>query len=147
MARRSRSGALSAEEIEQKGAKQVLAGVGGILVPGGFGGRGVEGKILAVKHARENNIPYFGICYGMHMAVIEFARNVLDLEGADTTENCPDTKHPVIHLMEEQKRVMNLGGTMRLGAFPCRSAQRIARPQGLRERADQRTPPPPLRIQ
>ncbi|MGA2506740.1 MAG: CTP synthase [Chitinispirillaceae bacterium] len=110
---------IAAEEIEQKGAKQVLAGVGGILVPGGFGVRGVEGKILAVKHARENNIPYFGICYGMHMAVIEFARNVLNLEGADTTENCPDTKYPVIHLMEEQKRVMNLGGTMRLGAFPA----------------------------
>ena len=110
---------VAAEDIEQKGAKEVLAGVGGILVPGGFGGRGVEGKILAVKHAREHNIPYFGICYGMHMAVIEFARNVLHLEGADTTENNGTTKHPVIHLMEEQKRVMNLGGTMRLGAFPC----------------------------
>jgi CTP synthase len=110
---------VAAEDIEQKGAKAVLAGMGGILVPGGFGGRGVEGKILAVKYARENNIPYFGICYGMHMAVIEFARNVLGLAGADTTENAPESKHPVIHLMEEQKRIMNLGGTMRLGAFPC----------------------------
>jgi len=110
---------VSAEEIEQKGAKQVLQAVGGILVPGGFGGRGVEGKILAVKHARENNIPYLGLCYGMHMAVIEFGRNVLGLEGADTTENNSSTPHPVIHLMEEQKRIMNLGGTMRLGAFPC----------------------------
>jgi CTP synthase len=107
------------EDIEQQGAGRVLAGAGGILVPGGFGARGVEGKILAVRHARENNIPYFGICYGMHMAVIEFARNVLGLEGADTTENCQGTKHPVIHLMEEQKRIMNLGGTMRLGAFPA----------------------------
>jgi CTP synthase len=107
------------EDIEQKGAAEVLAGVQGILVPGGFGARGVEGKILAVKHARENNIPYFGICYGMHMAVIEFARNALHLDGADTTENSKDTPHPVIHLMEEQKKVMNLGGTMRLGAFPA----------------------------
>jgi CTP synthase len=110
---------VSSEDIEQMGAKSVLAGVGGILVPGGFGSRGVEGKILAVKYARENNVPYFGICYGMHMAVIEFARNVLKLENADTTENVPETKNPVIHLMEEQKRIMNLGGTMRLGAFPC----------------------------
>lgn len=110
---------VSAEEIEQQGAKTILAGMDGILVPGGFGARGVEGKILAVKYARENKVPYFGICYGMHMAVIEFARNVLHLEDADTNENNPDTKNPVIHLMEEQKRIMNLGGTMRLGAFPC----------------------------
>jgi CTP synthase len=110
---------VSSEDIEQKGAKAVLAGISGILVPGGFGSRGVEGKILAVKYARENNVPYFGICYGMHMAVIEFARNVLKLENADTTENAPESKNPVIHLMEEQKRIMNLGGTMRLGAFPC----------------------------
>jgi CTP synthase len=88
-------------------------------VPGGFGARGVEGKIKAVTYAREKKIPYFGICYGMHMAVIEFARNVLKLKDADTTENIQDTKNPVIHLMEEQKRIMNLGGTMRLGAFPC----------------------------
>ncbi len=110
---------VSAEDIEKKGAKSVLAGVGGILVPGGFGGRGVEGKILAVQYSRENNVPYFGICYGMHMAVIEFARNVLGLADADTNENNQTTKNPVIHLMEEQKRIMNLGGTMRLGAFPC----------------------------
>lgn len=110
---------ISAEDIEKNGAEAVLKGLGGILVPGGFGARGVEGKIMAVTYARENNIPYFGICYGMHMAVIEFARNVLKIKDADTTENTPDTPHPVIHLMEEQKRIMNLGGTMRLGAFPC----------------------------
>jgi len=110
---------VSSEEIEAKGAKAILAGIGGILVPGGFGGRGVEGKILAVKYARENKIPFFGICYGMHMAVIEMARNVLKLPDADTTENNPNSKNPVIHLMDEQKKVMNLGGTMRLGAFPC----------------------------
>jgi CTP synthase len=110
---------ISAEDIEKNGAEHELKGLGGILVPGGFGARGVEGKILAVTYAREKKIPYFGICYGMHMAVIEFARNVLKLSGADTTENCPDSPHPVIHLMEEQKLVMNMGGTMRLGAFPC----------------------------
>jgi CTP synthase len=110
---------VSSEEIEVKGAKAILAGIGGILVPGGFGSRGVEGKILTVKYARENNIPYFGICYGMHMAVIEMARNVLKLPDADTTENNPNSKNPVIHLMNTQKKVMNLGGTMRLGAFPC----------------------------
>lgn len=110
---------VSAEDIEQHGAAKILGSAQGILVPGGFGGRGVEGKILAVQYARENNIPYFGICYGMHMAVIEFARNVLKLSTADTTENSSATPHPVIHLMEEQKLVMNLGGTMRLGAFPC----------------------------
>jgi CTP synthase len=111
---------VSAEDIEKRGAKEVLTGVDGILVPGGFGARGVEGKILAVTYARENKIPYFGICYGMHMMVIEFARNVLGLPDADTTENSQETKNPVIHLMEEQKtKIMNLGGTMRLGAFPC----------------------------
>jgi CTP synthase len=111
---------ISAEDIEKRGAKEVLEGVDGILVPGGFGARGVEGKIAAVTFARENKIPYFGICYGMHMLVIEFARNVLGLLDADTTENSQETKNPVIHLMEEQKtKIMNLGGTMRLGAFPC----------------------------
>jgi CTP synthase len=111
---------ISAEDIEKCGAKDILAGVDGILVPGGFGARGVEGKIAAITYARENKIPYFGICYGMHMAVIEFARSILCLPDADTTENSPETKNPVIHLMEEQKtKIMNLGGTMRLGAFPC----------------------------
>jgi CTP synthase len=110
---------ISSEDIEQKGAEEVLSGLGGILVPGGFGARGVEGKIAAVKYAREKRIPYFGICYGMHMAVIEFARNVLGIKDADTTENNPTTTNPVISLMEEQKKVMNLGGTMRLGAFLC----------------------------
>ena len=104
---------ISAEDIEKKGAQEILADVDGILVPGGFGARGVEGKILAVTYARENKIPYFGICYGMHMVVIEFARSVLGLVDADTTENSQDTKNPVIHLMEEQKtKIMNLGGTM-----------------------------------
>jgi CTP synthase len=110
---------ISAEDIEKSGAESILKGISGILVPGGFGARGVEGKIQAVTYARTHNIPYFGICYGMHMAVIEFARNVLELKDADTTENTIDTTNPVIHLMEEQKMVMNMGGTMRLGAYPC----------------------------
>jgi CTP synthase len=116
---RVRIKSISAEDIEKNGAEHELKGLGGILVPGGFGARGVEGKIKAVTYAREKKIPYFGICYGMHMAVIEFARNVLKLKGADTTENSSDSPHPVIHLMEEQKLIMNMGGTMRLGAFPC----------------------------
>ncbi len=110
---------VAAEDVESLGAAKVLAGMDGILVPGGFGSRGLEGKILAIKYAREKKVPYFGICLGMQTAVIEFARNVLKLGNADSHENNPDTPHPVIHLMEEQKRIMNLGGTMRLGAYPC----------------------------
>ncbi len=110
---------ISAEEIEKKGVSKVLKGINGILVPGGFGSRGLEGKIKAIKHAREKGIPFFGICLGMQTAVIEFARTVLGYKDANSTENKPDTKDPVIHLMKEQKEIMNLGGTMRLGAFPC----------------------------
>ncbi|MFP4163979.1 MAG: CTP synthase [Chitinispirillaceae bacterium] len=110
---------VSAEEIEENGPDKVLCGVSGILVPGGFGSRGLEGKVLAIKHAREKKVPFLGICLGMQMAVIEFARNVLGLDTADSTENNPNSPDPVIHLMEEQKKIMDLGGTMRLGAFPC----------------------------
>jgi len=110
---------VAAEEIEEKGASRVLRKADGILVPGGFGSRGFEGKVSAVHYAREKRIPYFGICLGMHMAVVEFARNVLKLKGADTVENNAETPFPVIHMMEEQKKIMNLGATMRLGAFPC----------------------------
>jgi CTP synthase len=88
-------------------------------VPGGFGSRGLEGKISAIKYAREKKIPFFGVCLGMQMAVIEFARNVLGLSEADSTEHCADTKDPVIHLMEQQKEIINKGATMRLGAYPC----------------------------
>ncbi len=91
----------------------------GILVPHGFGSRGVEGKIAAVKYAREERVPYFGICYGMQLAVVELARNVAELEGANSTEVDPDTPHPVICLMESQEDVAEKGGTMRLGAWPC----------------------------
>ncbi len=104
------------EEIEERGAEAVLKGLDGVLVPGGFGDRGTEGKILAAKYARENRIPYFGICLGMQIATIEFARNVCGLEGANSTEFDKSTMHPVICLQEEQKGVEDMGATMRLGS-------------------------------
>ena len=110
---------VSAEEIEKLGPENVLANIDGVLVPGGFGSRGLEGKIAAITYVREHGIPFFGICLGMQMAVIEFARNVLGLKEANSTENDLNTPVPVIHIMEEQKKIMNLGATMRLGAFPC----------------------------
>ncbi|MBM4079912.1 MAG: CTP synthase [Planctomycetes bacterium] len=110
---------LEAEDVEQQGAAELLSGVKGILVPGGFGIRGVEGKIAAARYARENRIPFFGICFGMQTAVVEFARNVCGLRDANTTEADADTPHPVISLLEEQQKVTRIGGTMRLGAYPC----------------------------
>jgi CTP synthase len=96
-----------------------LAGVDGVIVPGGFGYRGVEGKIEAIRYVREQGIPYLGICLGMQLGVIEFARNVCGLEGANSTEFAPDTPYPVIDLLPDQKNIENLGGTMRLGVYPC----------------------------
>ncbi|MBL0234562.1 MAG: CTP synthase [Chitinophagaceae bacterium] len=107
------------EFITQDNVSEKLAGLDGLLVAPGFGHRGVEGKIVAVQYARENGLPFFGICLGMQMAVIEFARNVLGLTTAHSTEMDPDTKEPVIDLMEEQKKVTAKGGTMRLGSYPC----------------------------
>ncbi len=107
------------EFITEQNVKEKLCGLDGLLVAPGFGHRGVEGKIISVKYARENGLPFFGICLGMQMAVIEFARNVLGLTDAHSTEMDPDTKNPVIDLMEEQKKVTAKGGTMRLGAYPC----------------------------
>jgi CTP synthase len=98
---------------------RVLKDSNGILVPGGFGVRGIEGKILAIRYAREKKIPFFGICLGMQSAIIEIGRDVLKLKGCNSTEFDPDTKYPVIALMEEQKNTKNMGGTMRLGAYPC----------------------------
>ncbi|RUM91690.1 MAG: CTP synthase [Thermovibrio sp.] len=110
---------VSAEELDESSPEEFLSDVHGILVPGGFGERGVEGKIKAVKYARENKIPFFGICLGMQCAVIEFARNVAGLEGAHSAEFSSATPYPVIDLMEEQKGIEEKGGTMRLGAYPC----------------------------
>ena len=110
---------IDSEEVTEKNVRNKLEGVDGILIPGGFGSRGVEGKIRAVEFARENKIPFFGICLGMQVAVIEFARNVCGMKGAHSTEFNKNTKYPVISLLEEQNRVVDLGGTMRLGAYRC----------------------------
>ncbi|MFM7039692.1 MAG: CTP synthase [Planctomycetaceae bacterium] len=110
---------LEAEEFERQSAEMLLKGVDGLLVPGGFGMRGIEGKIQAIQFAREHELPFFGICLGMQCAVIEFARNVLGLEDANSSEFSADTRNPVICLLEEQKTVNRKGGTMRLGAQPC----------------------------
>jgi CTP synthase len=109
---------IEAESIEESGTK-ILDQADGILVPGGFGDRGSEGKITAARYARENRIPYFGICLGMQMAVVEFARNVCGLNAANSTEFDADSPHPVIDLMETQKGIEKKGATMRLGAYPC----------------------------
>lgn len=110
---------IEAEEIEKEGPEKVLQGVAGVLVPGGFGERGIEGKIAAVRYAREHQLPYLGLCLGMQIAVIEFARNVLKLDRAHSTEFDPSTPHPVIALLDQQRKVTRKGGTMRLGAQPC----------------------------
>jgi len=114
---------IEAEELERERPESLLAGVDGVLVPGGFGMRGIEGKIQAVQYARENNIPYFGICLGMQCAVVEFARNVMRLDDANSSEFDKDTQHPVICLLEEQEGVVAKGGTMRLGAQRCMMAE------------------------
>jgi CTP synthase len=111
---------VESEDIQDDGPEKHLKGVSGILVPGGFGDRGIEGKIRTVQYARTRRIPFFGICLGMQCAVIEFARHVAGLADANSTEFNAKTPHPVIDLMEEQKAVSNLGGTMRLGSYPCR---------------------------
>jgi CTP synthase len=113
---------IEAEEIEKFGPEKILKGLGGVLVPGGFGERGIEGKIIAAQYAREKKVPYLGLCLGMQIATIEFARNVLKLQGAHSTEFDRETPHPVIALLDEQKKVSKKGGTMRLGAQPCQLA-------------------------
>jgi len=110
---------IHSEEITEKNVAEKLNGLHGILVAPGFGSRGIEGKVFTTKYARENNIPFFGICLGMQCAVIEFARNVLKLDGAHSTEINHKTKYPVIDLMEEQKKIIDKGGTMRLGGYKC----------------------------
>ena len=111
---------IDAETINTENVKQKLEGVQGIITPGGFGNRGVEGKIIVTQYARENKIPFLGICLGMQMAVVEFARNVLGIKDADSAEFEENAQNPVIHIMEEQKGIDKKGGTMRLGSYPCR---------------------------
>ncbi|MCJ8276378.1 MAG: gamma-glutamyl-gamma-aminobutyrate hydrolase family protein, partial [Bdellovibrionales bacterium] len=113
---------INSEKLTAKNLKDKLSGVDGILVPGGFGERGVDGKLLAIQYARENNVPFFGICYGMQLAAVEFARNVCGVKDATSKEFAKEGKKQrnfVIHLMEDQKGVADKGGTMRLGAYPC----------------------------
>ncbi|WP_138476292.1 CTP synthase [Dyadobacter bucti] len=111
---------IHSESLTTENVVEKLDGLDGVLVAPGFGERGIEGKIAAIQYVRENNIPFFGICLGMQMAVIEYARNVIGWEGAHSVEMDNSTDHPVIHLMKDQKDISNKGGTMRLGAYPCR---------------------------
>ena len=111
---------IDSDKVKKDSLKDLFKDLNGILIPGGFGKRGMEGKIETVKYARENKIPFLGICVGMHCAVIEFARNVIKLEKANSTEFDPETPFPVIDLLPEQKKVIVKGGTMRLGAYPCK---------------------------
>lgn len=111
---------INAEDVTDENVAEILASADGILVPGGFGDRGVEGKISAIRYARENNVPFLGICLGMQLASIEYARNVLGLEGAHSAELNPETPYPIIDLLPEQKDIEDMGGTLRLGLFPCK---------------------------
>ncbi|GAE27884.1 CTP synthase [Halalkalibacter wakoensis JCM 9140] len=111
---------IDAEAVNDENVAELIGSADGILVPGGFGDRGVEGKISAIRFARENNVPFLGICLGMQLASIEYARNVLGLEGAHSAELNPDTPYPIIDLLPEQKDVEDMGGTLRLGLFPCK---------------------------
>lgn len=111
---------VNAEELEEGDAEHFLGQAQGIIVPGGFGSRGVEGMVEAARYAREKSIPYLGLCLGLQIMLIEFSRNVLGLEGANSTEFAPQTPYPVIDLMEDQRGQKQMGGTMRLGAYPCR---------------------------
>lgn len=117
---------VSSECLTEDNYKEILKGSDGVLVPGGFGDRGIEGKILAVKYARENKLPFFGICLGMQMAVVEFARNVAGLKDANSSEFNPDSSHPVIDIMPEQRDIEEMGATMRLGLYPCKLSENSA---------------------
>ncbi|MFT4415358.1 CTP synthase [Fredinandcohnia humi] len=111
---------VNSEDVTEENVAELLAGSDGIIVPGGFGDRGIEGKISTMKYARETNIPLLGICLGMQLASVEFARNVLGLKGAHSAEIMPETPHPIIDLLPEQKDIEDLGGTLRLGLYPCK---------------------------
>ncbi|HZG59035.1 MAG TPA: CTP synthase [Anoxybacillus sp.] len=111
---------INSEHVNRENVEELLKDVDGILVPGGFGDRGIEGKIEAIRYARENKVPFLGICLGMQLASVEFARNVVGLEGAHSSEINPNTPHPIIDLLPEQKEVEDLGGTLRLGLYPCK---------------------------
>ena len=136
-----------AEEIENQGADPLLKGMDAVVVPGGFGNRGVDGKVAAIRWAREQRVPFLGLCLGMQCAVIEWARNLAGLTDATSAELEPGTTHPVIHLLPEQQDVVDLGGTMRLGRLPLPGLCRQPGVQTLWRRGGVRAPSPPLRIQ
>ncbi len=110
---------IDSETVTRENVDELLLGAQGILVPGGFGDRGIDGKIFAIRYARENNIPFLGLCLGMQLAIVEFARNVAGYEDAHSVELNPSTTHPVIHLMPDQNGIEDIGGTLRLGSYPC----------------------------
>lgn len=110
---------VDSEQVNAENAGEILGGISGILVPGGFGDRGIEGMIDAIRYARENHVPFLGLCLGMQLSIVEFARHVLKYSDAHSVELNPSTAHPVIHLMPEQEGVENIGGTLRLGSYPC----------------------------
>ncbi len=110
---------INSEEVTQENVEKLLSDVSGVLVPGGFGDRGIDGKIFAIQYAREHNIPFLGLCLGMQLAIVEFARNVIGWGDAHSAELAPSTTHPVIHLMPEQDGIEDIGGTLRLGSYPC----------------------------
>jgi len=110
---------VDSEELSDDNADSVFSGVHGIIVPGGFGDRGIEGKISAVKYARTHKIPFLGLCLGMQLSIVEFARNVVGFHDAHSVELKPDTTHPVVHIMPDQQNIEEIGGTLRLGSYPC----------------------------
>jgi CTP synthase len=111
---------INSEDVTEENVAELLNGVTGVLVPGGFGHRGIDGKIFAIKWARENNIPFLGLCLGMQLAIVEFARNVIGYADAHSAELDPSTTHPMIHIMPEKEGIEDIGGTLRLGAYPCK---------------------------
>jgi len=113
------SESLEGDDVGDRRLAEIFADIHGILVPGGFGDRGIPGKVNAIRFARENKVPFLGICLGLQCAMIEIGRDLVGLEMAGSAEFTPETPHPVIHLMEEQRGIANKGGTMRLGAYPC----------------------------
>ena len=110
---------IDSETVTEENAEELFSDVSGILVPGGFGHRGVEGKITAIKYARTHNVPFLGLCLGMQLSIVEFARNVIGYKDAHSMELNPDTTHPVIHIMSDQIGIEDIGGTLRLGSYPC----------------------------
>ena len=132
---------VDAETLSWDEAERRLSQADGILIPGGFGIRGIEGKIAAVRFARENDIPFLGVCLGMQVAVVEFARHVVGLEGANSSEFDPETPYPVIDLLPEQKEIEDMGGTMRLGSDPVKVVAGHPRLRGVRRAGRVRAPP------